>query len=234
MKIYVDYNILGRLDEKFQNELKKSSIPHWKLDYESLPSIWKAHNEGKIDLITCEDDCYMEFLDYKPEKIKNYNKIEEYFHSIKHEHPEMSRKFDLFKELKKGELLICPFGEYGFGSGPYGGGQKENYDLLNQLRIMLNRENKTPHDDRDARHLMHCILYRCDYFLTMDYKTIVDRFSSRYELIEPYLIKKGYKLEVANPSKLLKILRKEASRYPIRRCSRDRSRSVKESFSDKM
>jgi hypothetical protein len=204
MQIYVDYNILGRLDEKFQNKLEKSSRPHWQLDYDSLPSIWKAHNEGKIDLITCEDDCYMEFSDYKPEEIKNYKDIEKRLPS-----PHMRRKFGLFKKLRKGGLLICPYGEYGFGSGPYGGGQKENYDLLNQLRIMLNRENKTPHDDRDARHLMHCILYRCDYFLTMDYKTIVDRFSSRYELIEPYLIKKGYKLEVATPSKLLKILRKE-------------------------
>jgi len=202
MQIYIDYNILGRLDDKIRNKIANSQDSRWKPDNDSLLSIWNAFNEGKIDLITCEDDCYMEFLDYCPEKMKNYKDAEKLLPS------HMRRKFNLFKKLRKGELLICPYGEYGFDRGPYGGGQKENYELLDQLRIMLNRKNKTPHKDRDARHLMHCILYQCDYFLTMDYKTIVDKFHGRYKLIKLYLIKKGYELNVVTPGELLRILRK--------------------------
>jgi hypothetical protein len=76
--------------------------------------------------------------------------------------------------------------------------------LLYKIRESLG--NVTPASskaDRDARHLMHSILYRCDYFLTMDYKTIVKKLSPLPETLQRYLQSNGFFLNVITPSGLL-------------------------------
>jgi hypothetical protein len=139
----------------------------------------------------------MEFLKYAPDRMKGYSDVEKVLPT------NMRRKFELFRQVKQGELLIHPYGAYGFGRGPFGGGPEESYELLGQIRIMLDRQRLDPDADRDARHLMHCVLYKCDYFLTMDYKTVKDPYDKRYHLIQPFLLSRSYMLSVVTPSELL-------------------------------
>jgi len=199
LKVYVEYNIIAHLDEALNGRIPKD--PRLGFDYSALVNLWDifSSGQGEIDLMTCEDDCYMEFLKYTPDRIRGYSEVEKL-------PPHMRKKFDLFKQLKQGELLICPLGEYGYGRGPFGGGPKEHYEFLEQIRIMLDKQGLDPDKDRDARHLMHCVLYKCDHFLTMDYK-IKNQYDRRYHLIQPYLLSRGYTLSVMTPSDLLRILR---------------------------
>ena len=116
----------------------------------------------------------------------------------------MLQKFDICELLVHKELLIYPYGGYGWGCGPWGGGPKSHYELLDRIREAVG--NETPESskaDRDARHLMHSVLYGCDFFLTMDYKTIVDKLSPMPKNLEVFLEKNGFSLNIVTPSELI-------------------------------
>ena len=124
----------------------------------------------------------------------------------------MLRKWELFTTLEPLPLLIAPYGDYGFGCDPYGGGRAKNYDVLRVLRAVLGiPDSASSHRDRDARHLMHAVLHGCDVFLTLDYSTILDPLTP----IPPELGKahsaRGSTLVVMRPTDLLG--------RPTRRCN---------------
>jgi hypothetical protein len=172
-----------------------------KKDHVALISIWEKYERSNIRIITCEDDCLMEFANYDS-SINSYSEIESYLSS----NPKMLSRFNLFKKVEKGKLKICPFGEYGFGSGPFGGGPKINYDLLHKIKYMLNiASNSTPQRDRDARHIMHSILYSSVYFVTMDYK-LIRNFEERHTLIKKFLSENRLSIDIISPSKLIENL----------------------------
>ncbi len=79
--------------------------------------------------------------------------------------------------------------------------------LLDHIRLMLNKVSpKEDRRDRDAKHILHCILYGCEYFLTLDRKSIRRNFENRFHLIEEFMKKNNYNLKVVNPVMLLKKL----------------------------
>lgn len=197
--IYFDYNLFNHLQIVLENVVVKNGFTdEQKKDHKALINIWKISENSDIEIITCEDDCLMEFANYDP-SIDNYSKIEDFLSST----PKMLSRFNLFKKVSKGKLLIGPFGEYGFGRGPFCGGPKENYTLLNKICYMLNiSETATPQRERDARHIMHSILYNCLSFVTMDYK-LIKNYTTRYPLIKDFLDQNGYIVNIVSPTELL-------------------------------
>ncbi len=160
MKIYAEYNILGHMQKALEKDFLFIESTKHRADYSALKKIWDSFIKNHLQLITCEDDCLMEFTNYD-ESIRSYQDVENYLTP----YPHMIKKFELFKKIIHRELMICPYGEYGFRRGPSGGGPPEYYELLDQIRIMLNKPKPTnDQKDRDARHIMHCILYGCDFF----------------------------------------------------------------------
>ena len=144
-------------------------------------------------LTICADDALEELLAYMPDKIKSYGDIRDSLPC------HMRRTYDLFQRLEHGPLLIAPWGDYGYGFGPYGGGETAHYELLQEIRLGLGRPvPQDSHADRDARHLMHSVLYRCDYFLTMDYR-VVDRLSRLPARLAGYVRSRGHRLQVCHP-----------------------------------
>jgi|LGVF01.2.fsa_nt_gb hypothetical protein len=203
INIYLDYNILGHLQKSLDKDFVVSKLSdEFKSDYIALEKIWHAFVNDYFQMTTCEDDCFMEFTNYD-ESIQNYNDVERYLT----QYPHMIQKFKLFKQLSHRELMICPFGEYGYGRGPFGGGPAEHYNLLDQVRIMLNKQDpKNGQKDRDARHIMHCVLYGCDFFLTMDYK-VQCNFEKRFHLIQKFMDARKYSLQIKTPNALIQMLK---------------------------
>jgi hypothetical protein len=198
VKVYFEYNLLGRLLEQRADQIPRSNDQRWIPDHRALEKIYNDFKEGCLVLTICKEDSLEEFVAYDPDAIHSYNDV--------HCHlPErMVLKFELFDSLKHGELLIAPWGDYGFGCGPYGGGDSKHYELLYKIRESLgNVAPASSQADRDARHLMHSILYRCDYFLTMDYKTIVNKLSPLPAILQRYLQSNGFFLNVITPSGFL-------------------------------
>lgn len=200
MKIYADFNILGRLVDQFNDSVPPSNDPNWELDHKALESIWGLHLENSLRLISCTEDCLEEFGAFAPDIMNNYGKIKTQLSG------EMLEKFKLFEQLEKGDLLIAPWGDYGYGCGPWGGGDPKHYELLDVIRKVLQRPDpENSQKDRDARHLMHCVLYRCDYFLTMDYR-MVNKLNSPSKSFIKYMTENGYVLKTVTPSELLSFL----------------------------
>lgn len=197
--IYFDHNLFNHL----QIALDGTDIEfpeREKEDHIALTALWNHYNNSEIEIVTCEDDTIMEFFNFD-QKITNYSEIKKHLANKNR----MLRRFELFEKVKKGKLLICPFGEYGSGRGPFGGGLTSYYDLLKQIRIMLNRTSPTnPQKDRDARHIMHSTLYGCDYCVTMDYKMRTN-YEERLKLIERFLNENNYRINIVTPSMLLKM-----------------------------
>jgi len=198
MNVYFDYNLLERLCEQRAGRIPRSNDSRWVPDHNALEKIYEAFKDGRLMLITCREDSLEEFVAYAPDAIQSYNDIR------RHLPEHMVAKFGYFDSLKHGELLIAPWGDYAFGCGPYGGGPQSHYELLAKIREAVGNEKPiSSKDDRDPRHLMHSILYRCDYFLTMDYKTIVDKLSPLPVVLDKYLQAHGFSLNVITPSELL-------------------------------
>ncbi len=198
MEIYCDYNLLERLVNQRAGGIGNSNRPTWKADHDSLERIYEYYKNKKLLLVICRADALEEFAAYNRERMKSYNEIRGQLEG------KMLRKFDIFELLVHKELLIYPWGDYGWGCGPWGGGQKSHYKLLDRIREAVG--NETPEnskDDRDARHLMHSVLYGCDFFLTMDYKTIVDKLSPMPKNLEVFLEKNGFSLNIVTPSELI-------------------------------
>jgi predicted nucleic acid-binding protein len=57
------------------------------------------------------------------------------------------------------------YGEGAYGEGPYGGGWTD--PVYQTLRVIF--------DPADAAHITHAVRSKCDYFLTLDQRTILDR-----------------------------------------------------------
>lgn len=201
MNIYCDYNLLGRYLD-YQNEnIGHSKIPGWDDDHHALGELLKLHKEKRITLEICKEDGLEEFVAFAPDKINSYNSIGAHLPLY------LRKKFDLFDLLHHRELLIAPFGEYGFGHGPFGGGSGEQYALLNEIRKALGgKQHASPREDRDARHIMHSVSYNSDYFLTMDYKTIIDKLEPIPSPLAQYLESKNLRLRITHPAKLMMIL----------------------------
>ena len=197
--LYFDYNLFNHLQIAIDGSENESTTDEQKNDYKALLKMWCHYNNSGIKITTCEDDSLMEFANYD-QSINSYSEIENFFSS--NNRNRMLKRFELFKKVKKGQLLICPYGEYGYGSGPFGGGPKKNYELLEQIRIMLNRESPVnPQKDRDARHILHSTLYGCDFCVTMDY-TMHKNYINRHKLIESFLNDNNYKINIITPSDL--------------------------------
>ena len=196
--IYFDYNLFNHLQIALDGS-DKTHTERENEDHIALLTLWNHYNNSEIEIITCEDDSIMEFSNFDP-TINNYSEIKSHFANKNR----MRRRHELFEKVKKGKLLICPFGEYGFGRGPYGGGPDSDHDLLKQIRIMLNRTSpENPQKDRDARHIIHSTLYGCDYCVTMDYRMYTN-YLERHKLIESFLSQNNYRVKIITPSKLLK------------------------------
>jgi hypothetical protein len=208
MKVCIDYNILFHLYDALFENISLS------VDHKALIKIWQAFQDGKIRLIPAEAECINEFQAYLKQvefSSMNIEKVEQILRAegVK---DRILTEYELFKQLpEKIEAMIGGFFEYGWFSSSFFGGPEENYELLEKIRTMLQKKwqpNDNPDKDRDARHIMHCILYGCDFFLTMD-GAIVKNFKQRYRLIEPFMIQNGYFLNIVNPSELLTIIEKQ-------------------------
>jgi len=57
-----------------------------------------------------------------------------------------------------------------------------------------------------ARHIMHSILYGCDFFLTLDLK-IKKNYENRFHLIQKFIGENKYKLKIMTPVSLLQKLK---------------------------
>ena len=199
MKVYFEYNLLGRLLEQLAGQIPHSNDSRWIPDHYALKRIYEEFKDNPPVLIICREDGLEEFVVYAPDTIQSYSESDIRRHLPQH----MVAKFELFNSLKHGKLLIASWGDYGFGCGPYGGGSQSHYELLHKIREALGNETPASSQaDRDARHLMHSILYRCDYFLTMDYKTIVDKLSPLPVILEEYLRINDFFLNIITPSQL--------------------------------
>ncbi|MCK4284100.1 MAG: hypothetical protein KAX44_07260 [Candidatus Brocadiae bacterium] len=199
MKIYFEYNLLQRLVDYRDGGVAASTDPRWQPDHEALAHIWGCFEQREIVLTICKEDALEEFREYirkwAPQKARVYSRIRANLTC------RMRRKYDLFQKLHHGALLIAPWGDYGYGCGPYGGGERASYELLGEIRIALGRtDTKNSHQDRDARHLMHSVLYGCDYLLTMDY-VVVDKLSRLPRRLAGYLSSRNLKLRVTHPAR---------------------------------
>lgn len=56
--------------------------------------------------------------------------------------------------------------------------------------------------ERDARHIFHCLIHKIDFFLTMDYKTIVNPIRANIHRIKQHFNLAGYSLEIVTPKEL--------------------------------
>ena len=209
MKVCIDYNILLYLNDVLSGESRL--LPKYHMDHMALINIWEAYEGGRINLIPAEAEFIKEFQAYLKQVEFSSMDIEKVEQILRAEGVEgrILKEFKLFKQFpEKIQAMIGGWFEYGWFSSPWFGGPEENYELLEKIRLMLGQKwqpNDNPDKDRDARHIMHCVLYGCDFFLTMDGR-IVKNFRQRYKLIEPFMIQNSYFLEIVNPSELLRIL----------------------------
>ncbi|MBI5374182.1 MAG: hypothetical protein HZA77_02035 [Candidatus Schekmanbacteria bacterium] len=56
--------------------------------------------------------------------------------------------------------------------------------------------------ERDARHIFHCLIHHIDYFLTMDYKSIVNPIKRNLPKYEKELFLAGYEFKVITPKEI--------------------------------
>jgi len=197
MKIYVDYNLLERLVDALEGATLKTAGNDWAEDHGVLPRIWESFLSKKISLITCEADCLAEFINVKPCVIKSYSEVK------KHLSGKMLRKFEIFEKLEKGPLKIGPYGDYGWGMVPWGGGEEQHLELLKEIRRVLQRPSpEEPQKDRDARHLMHSAVYGCRFFLTMDYR-LIHNFQSPSAKFKQFMETHKFSLAPIRPARFL-------------------------------
>jgi hypothetical protein len=203
MLAYVDYNIFGRLLEARDGCVPESKDPRWGADHQALLELFGPQHHDNLRFAICREDAMEEFRAYCPEAIGNYADIADNLPAP------MMRKWELFQGVEELPLKIAPYGEYGYGCGPYGGGDRDHYVVLRALREVLGiPDGATPQRDRDARHLLHAALHRCDAFLTMDYKSIVDRLQPLPAPLSDVLAARDLRLEVVTPSQLLEKLKR--------------------------
>jgi hypothetical protein len=202
MLVYVDYNILGRVLDARSGRIKRSRDSRWDEDHQSVKELFDRQGDWPVQFAICREDALEEFRAYSPETMRNYADIAQNLPD------HMLGKWELFATLKPLKLLIAPYGDYGYGCGPYGGGKAEHYDVLRSLRGALGTpEGATSHKDRDARHLLHAVLHRCDVFLTMDYKTILDPLTPISKELGKVLSARESRLVVLRPTELLEKLK---------------------------
>jgi hypothetical protein len=202
--VYVDYNIFIRVDERLSGTMPEAVTDARKLDYDALPEIWAMFRAGGLRLVTCEDEGFVEFLKYD-RTLNNYAQVQGI------PAPGIARQFALFQEVERRKALLGPWGVYGWGSFPWGA-PVDRIELMREMRKLLGLQpNSRKRDgDNDARHLLHCVLYGCDYFLTMD-ERLIRNVRQREHLIKPLLDRRGERLRVESPATLLAALRQVGS-----------------------
>ncbi|MCF8057205.1 MAG: hypothetical protein K9K37_11290, partial [Desulfocapsa sp.] len=206
--IGVQDNIFGRLLSARNGNIGHSLDARWEGDHQALLELFEDGNYNELRFAICREDAMEEFVAFSPEKIKSYSSI------VQNLPEHMLKKWEFFNQIEGLPLMIAPYGDYGFGCGPFGGGNAKDYKLLSKIKEALGMaEETTSQKERDARHLLHAVLHKCDVFLTMDYKTIVAPLQPVPKMLDDALCGQGLKLRVMTPVELL-----EKISY---RCSQD-------------
>jgi predicted nucleic acid-binding protein len=89
------------------------------------------------------------------------------------------------------------FGAVAFGEACFGGTVRREDPIFSELKNCF--------DKNDAEHIFQAIKANCNYFLTLDYKTILNRvpmYQSKLHIICP-------SFKITDPVKLLDYIRKE-------------------------
>jgi predicted nucleic acid-binding protein len=103
----------------------------------------------------------------------------------------------LFNRISDKNIIIngySGFGAIGFGTAYFGGGHNEYNPLFIKLRKYF--------DYDDSEHIFQAILANCDFFLTLDKKTIINPYNNMKSEIDTLL----GKTKIKTPTQLAEII----------------------------
>lgn len=122
----------------------------------------------------------------KTELVTSDKTLEE-FNNVKNDKKKTAFRliYKLISKIQKKNPIIVTnsalFGDALFGSVPFGGDDSHVDELLIELNKFFDKD--------DSDHIYQAIKNDCDYFLTLDYKTIINRYKRNKTEIDSLLSK---------------------------------------------